>query len=96
MRILQTVNIQEAANQWVRDQVWGKSMSTAVEDNLKAQYPSRKTCNNLGVWSLKLGGGLLGWATFPEYCKSSPTAAAKDGVVVDMGTFAGVNYNTIP
>jgi hypothetical protein len=58
-----------------------------------ARFPGNDSRYVLNVYSLKPGGGLLGWATFPWDRASNPRM---DGVVLLNGSFPGgttTNYN---
>jgi hypothetical protein len=58
---------------------------TAAERNMKAAL-RRGSADDLNIYSLNPGGGLLGWATFPWSYTSAPS---QDGVVVLFSSLPG-------
>jgi hypothetical protein len=64
-------------NKYANSNWWGITPGTSAEIEMKTN--TRKgDCGTLNLWYTALGGGLLGWATFPNSCSSN---LMNDGVV---------------
>jgi len=64
---------------------WYTCTGGTCETQMKATL-RRGTADDLNIYSNNMGGGLLGWATFPSSYTSSPS---KDGVVILFSSVPG-------
>ena len=64
---------------------WYTCTGGTCETQMKAAL-RRGTADDLNIYSNNMGGGLLGWATFPSSYTSSPS---KDGVVILFSSVPG-------
>ncbi len=60
---------------------WGGSVEIAMKNALR-----QGTANDLNIYSLNVGGGMLGWGTFPSSYSSQPMY---DGIVLLYSTVPG-------
>lgn len=71
---------------WTDDSAWfTASKGSATEDDIKTTL-RQGTADDLNIYTWDLGGGLLGWATFPTSYSGNPT---DDGVVVLYSSLPG-------
>jgi len=57
---------------------WGFNIDSSEETSMKTAL-RKGGCDALNIYSTDVAGGLLGWATFPDWCSSSTVA---DGTVI--------------
>jgi hypothetical protein len=67
------------------DQWFGLEPGTSVEYEAKSAL-RRGTAADLNIYTANLGGGLLGWATFPSWYEAEPV---QDGVAVLFDSLPG-------
>ena len=77
--VLESVDV-TANNDWFVMEP-GKPSESACKKALR-----KGTAQDLNLYSANIGGGLLGWATFPKDYQSSPSM---DGVVILYSSFPG-------
>ena len=70
-----------------RNDSWYTSTGGSSESAMKSSL-RKGTAKDLNIYANNMGGGLLGWATFPSSYASNPTS---DGVVILNGSMPGGN-----
>jgi Pregnancy-associated plasma protein-A len=71
---------------WTNDASWFTASSGSIkEDDIKSTL-RQGSADDLNIYTWNLGGGLLGWATFPSSYAGDPTY---DGVVVLYSSLPG-------
>ena len=76
-----------AATTFTSDQNWYNLGGGADEDQMKSAL-RQGDCGDLNIYTANLGGGLLGWATFPWDCNGN---MSDDGVVILDESIPGGN-----
>lgn len=64
----------------------GSVAESQMKSTLHARYPAYNNPGTLHIYTANLGGGLLGWATFPADYAANPS---KDGVVLLTSSLPG-------
>ena len=65
---------------------WFTMMPGSIAEQQAKAALHQGNCGTLNIYSVKPGGGYLGWAKFPWQCSGNPT---QDGIVIHYGSVPG-------